>query len=57
MSAPIPLERGQEVSVSMSIGLVMVDPEGSVEDAIQCGRSAMTRVKAAGGGGTVFSDT
>jgi diguanylate cyclase (GGDEF)-like protein len=55
MSAPIPLEGGQEVSVSMSIGLVMVDPEGSVEDAIQRGRSAMTRAKAAGGAGTVFS--
>jgi len=56
MSAPIPLERGQEVSVSMSIGLVMVDPEGSVEDTVQRGRSAMTWAKAAGGGGTVFSD-
>lgn len=57
MAAPIPLEGGHEVTVSMSIGLVMVDPEESVEDAIQRARGAMARAKAAGGAGTVFSDS
>ncbi len=56
VAAPIPLAGGHEATVSMSIGLVMVEPQDSVEDTILRGRAAMSRAKAAGGARTLFSD-
>ncbi len=56
LAAPIPLAGGHEVTVSMSIGLVMVEAQDSVEDTILRGRGAMARAKAAGGARTLFSD-
>lgn len=54
--APIPLEDGQEVSVSMSVGVVLAEPDDSVEDTIEKGRNAMWGARAAGGARTLFSD-
>lgn len=54
VGAPIPLESGGEVTVSMSVGVVMVDHSASSEEAIRQGGNALSRAKAAGGGSTVF---
>jgi diguanylate cyclase (GGDEF)-like protein len=56
LAAPIPLAGGHEATVSMSIGLVMVEAQDSPEDTILRGRGAMARAKAAGGARTLFSD-
>ncbi|HYO18557.1 MAG TPA: diguanylate cyclase [Dermatophilaceae bacterium] len=56
VTAPIPLDDGHEVTVSMSVGVVMAEPDDSVEDTIEKGRNAVSRAKAAGGARTLFSD-
>ena len=53
--APIPLEDGTEVYVSMSIGVAMVDPGESAEDAIRRADRGMYRAKESGGGCTVLA--
>jgi diguanylate cyclase (GGDEF)-like protein/PAS domain S-box-containing protein len=53
VGAPIPLEDGAEVHVSMSIGIALVDP-GDAEEAIRRADRGMYRAKGAGGRRTVF---
>lgn len=53
--APIPLDDGGEVYVSLSIGVAMVDPEDPAEDAIRRADRGMYRAKEAGGGCTVVA--
>lgn len=62
--APIPLDDGTEVHVSLSIGIAMVDPAGpaatvdsgkQADDAIRRADKGMYRAKAAGGGSTVVA--
>ena len=55
VQAPIPLEDGGEVYVSMSIGVAMVDPGEAAEDAIRRADKGMYRAKEAGGGCTVLA--
>ena len=52
---PIPLEDGGEVHVSMSIGVAMVEPGETAEDAISRADKGMYRAKEAGGGSTVLA--
>jgi diguanylate cyclase (GGDEF)-like protein/PAS domain S-box-containing protein len=51
--APVPLDDGGEVNVSLSIGVAMVDPGDPAEDAIRRADRGMYRAKEAGGGCTV----
>ena len=53
--APIPLEDGGEVMVTLSIGIAMVDPQDPAEDAIRRADRGMYRAKESGGGCTVVA--
>lgn len=53
--APIPLEDGGEVLVTLSVGVAMVDPEDPAEDAIRRADRGMYRAKESGGGCTVVA--
>jgi diguanylate cyclase (GGDEF)-like protein/PAS domain S-box-containing protein len=53
--APIPLEDGGEVNVSLSIGVAMVEPGEPAEEAIRRADKGMYRAKESGGGCTVVA--
>ena len=54
-SAPIPLDGGGEVHISLSVGVTLVNPGESAEDAIRRADSGMYRAKQAGGRRTVVA--
>jgi diguanylate cyclase (GGDEF)-like protein len=55
VGAPIPLEDGDEVHVSVSIGVAMVELGEPADEAIRRADKGMYRAKAAGGGRTVVA--